>query len=60
MSTVFADAFYLVGLINRTDQHHPKVIAAARQFRSEIPDNRMGLAEFADANRPADDSSLRT
>ena len=49
MKTVFADAFYFVGLINRTDQHHRKVVAAARQLRDAILTTEWILAEFADA-----------
>lgn len=49
MSTVFADAFYFVGLINRTDQHHQKVVAAARRVRSDLLTTEWVLAEFADA-----------
>ncbi len=49
MKTVFADAFYFVGLINRADQHHAKVVAAARQLRGSILTTEWILAEFADA-----------
>src|SRR4051812_26566449 len=49
MNAVFADAFYFVGLINRADQHHAKVIAAARQLRAELVTTEWVLAEFADA-----------
>ena len=49
MKTVFADAFYFVGLINRTDQHHRKVVAAARQLREAILTTEWILAEFVDA-----------
>jgi len=30
MKTVFADAFYFVGLINRSDQHHAKRLHLVR------------------------------
>ena len=49
MKTVFADAFYFVGLINRNDQHHAKTIAVARQLREELVTTEWVLAEFADA-----------
>lgn len=49
MKTVFADAFYFVGLVNRTDQHHATAVAAARQLRDEIVTTEWILAEFADA-----------
>jgi predicted nucleic acid-binding protein len=49
MKTVFADAFYFVGLINRGDQHHAKVVAAARQLRGTMLTTEWILAEFADA-----------
>lgn len=49
MKTVFADAFYFVGLLNRADQHHAKVVAAARQLRSDLLTTEWILAEFADA-----------
>ena len=49
MSAVFADAFYFVGLINRADQHHAKITAAARQLRGAIVTTEWVLAEFADA-----------
>lgn len=49
MKMVFADAFYFVGLINRADQHHAKVVAAARELRDEIITTEWILAEFADA-----------
>jgi predicted nucleic acid-binding protein len=49
MKTVFADAFYFVGLLNRADQHHTKVVAAARQLRDDVLTTEWVLAEFADA-----------
>lgn len=49
MKTVFADAFYFVGLINRADQHHARVVAAARQLRDDVLTTEWILAEFADA-----------
>jgi predicted nucleic acid-binding protein len=49
VKTVFADAFYFVGLLNRADQHHAKVVAAARQLRSDLLTTEWILAEFADA-----------
>lgn len=49
MKTVFADAFYFVGLVNRADQHHARVVAAARQLRDELVTTEWVLAELADA-----------
>ena len=49
MNTVFADAFYFVGLVNRADQHHTRIVAAARQLRDEVLTTEWILAEFADA-----------
>ena len=49
MRTVFADAFYFVGLVNRADQHHTRIVAAARQLRDEVLTTEWILAEFADA-----------
>ena len=49
MKTVFADAFYFVGLVNRADQHHDRIVAAARQLRDEVLTTEWILAEFADA-----------
>ena len=49
MNTVFADAFYFVGLVNRADQYHARIVAAARQLRDEVLTTEWILAEFADA-----------
>jgi predicted nucleic acid-binding protein len=49
MKAVFADAFYFVGLLNRKDQHHARVVAAAGQLRGELVTTEWILAEFADA-----------
>ena len=49
MKTVFADAFYFVGLVNRADQHHDRIVAAARQLREDVLTTEWVLAEFADA-----------
>ena len=49
MKPVFADAFYCVGLLNRADQHHARVVAAAGQLRGELLTTEWILAEFADA-----------
>ena len=49
MKTVFADAFYFVGLVNRADQHHARIVAAARQLREDVLTTEWILAEFADA-----------
>jgi len=49
MKAVFADAFYFVGLLNREDQHHVRVVAAAGQLHGELVMTEWILAEFADA-----------
>lgn len=49
MKAVFGDAFYFVGLVNRADEHHAKVIAAARELRTGLVTTEWVLAEFADA-----------
>lgn len=49
MKAVFADAFYFVGLLNRADEHHDKVVSAARQLHDNIITTEWILAEFADA-----------
>jgi predicted nucleic acid-binding protein len=36
VKAVFADAFYFVALLNRGDQHHVNVTAAARQLRENL------------------------
>lgn len=49
MKAVFADAFYFVALLNRSDQHHAKVIGAAGQVRENLITTEWVLMEFADA-----------
>ena len=49
MRAVFADAFYFVGLINREDQHHARVVAAANRLHEDVLTTEWILAEFADA-----------
>jgi predicted nucleic acid-binding protein len=49
MKAVFADAFYFVGLLNREDQHHARVVAAANQLLEDVVTTEWVLAEFADA-----------
>ena len=49
MKVVFADAFYFVGLLNREDQHHARIVAAARELRDDLLTTEWVLAEFADA-----------
>lgn len=49
MKTVFADAFYFVGLLNREDQYHARVVAAAGQLHGELVTTEWIPAEFADA-----------
>lgn len=49
MSVVFADAFYFVARLNRRDQHHERVLAFSRGFRSQILTTDWVLMEVADA-----------
>ena len=49
MSVVFADAFYFVARLNRHDQHHERVVAFSREFRSHILTTDWVLMEVADA-----------
>jgi hypothetical protein len=49
VKAVFADAFYFVGLLNRSDQHHAKVTAAARQWHENLITTEWVLTELADA-----------
>ena len=49
MRPVFADTFYFVALLNRADQHHARVVAAARQLREQLLTTEWVLTEFADA-----------
>jgi len=49
VKAVFADAFYFVALLNRGDQHHAKVTAAARQLRENLITTEWVLMELADA-----------
>lgn len=49
MNIVFADAFYFVARLNRRDQHHERVVAFSREFRSHILTTDWVLMEVADA-----------
>ena len=49
MSAVFADAFYFVARLNRRDQHHDRVVAFSRDFRSRLLTTDWVLMEVADA-----------
>jgi predicted nucleic acid-binding protein len=49
VKVVFADAFYFVALLNRGDQHHVRVTAAARQLRDKLITTEWILMELADA-----------
>lgn len=49
MSLVFADAFYFVARLNRHDQHHERVLAFSKTFRSQILTTDWVLMEVADA-----------
>jgi predicted nucleic acid-binding protein len=49
VKAVFADAFYFVALLNRGDQHHAKVAAAAGQLRENLITTEWVLMELADA-----------
>ena len=45
MRAVFADAFYFVGLLNREDQHHARVVAAAKGLHEDVVTTEWILAE---------------
>ena len=49
MKAAFADAFYFVALLNRSDQHHARVTAVARQLRENLITTEWVLMELADA-----------
>ena len=49
MNAVFADAFYFVARLNRHDQHHDRVVAFSRDFRSHILTTDWIMMEVADA-----------
>ena len=49
MKTVFADTFYFVALLNRSDQHHKEVAAAASQLHGHLITTEWVLMELADA-----------
>jgi predicted nucleic acid-binding protein len=49
VKAVFADAFYFVALLNRSDQHHARVTVAARQLRENVITTEWVLMELADA-----------
>jgi uncharacterized protein len=49
VKAVFADAFYFVGLLNRSDQHHASVVDAARQLTGNLITTEWVLMELADA-----------
>jgi hypothetical protein len=49
MSLVLAVAFYFVARLNRHDQHHERVVAFSREFRSRILTTDWVLVEVADA-----------
>ena len=51
MTPVFADTFYLVGLVNPDDEHHELVRRFSRQFRRRILSTAWVLTEVADALR---------
>ena len=54
MSVVFADAFYFVARLNRSDQHHSHVVAFSRDFRATILTTDWVLMEVADALAKSD------
>ncbi|MBI3851214.1 MAG: type II toxin-antitoxin system VapC family toxin [Verrucomicrobia bacterium] len=49
MSLVLADAFYFVARLNRSHQHHERVVAFSRECRSRILTTDWVLMEVADA-----------
>jgi predicted nucleic acid-binding protein len=46
---VFADTFYFVGLLNRRDAHHQRVVEFATGYRGTLVTSRWVLAEVANA-----------
>src|SRR5947208_1349136 len=58
MKPIFADAFYFIALVNSSDQHHPKALAAAQQFYGDILTTEWVLGEFADALAESTSRSL--
>jgi uncharacterized protein len=49
MTTFFADAYYLVALLNRKDQYHRKVLKFSENLRAKIVTTDWVLMEVADA-----------
>ncbi len=49
MKPLFADSFYFVALLNRADQYHKRVAAAANQLREDLVTTDWVLTEVADA-----------
>jgi uncharacterized protein len=49
MNLVFADAFYFVARLNRSDQYHERVLEFSRDFRARILTSDWVLMEVADA-----------
>ena len=49
MSRVFADTYYFLGLLNRSDESHEGCAAFARQYRGELVTTAYVLTELADA-----------
>ena len=49
MKPVFADAFFYVACLNRADQHHNRVMAAASRPLGRMVTTRWVLMEVVDA-----------
>lgn len=49
MKEVFADAFYFVALLNKTDQYHERALTTAKHLHANIITTQWVLAEVADA-----------
>jgi len=56
MTEVFADSFYFIGLLNRSDQHHTAAMAASKRRDWRLLTTAWVLLETADALR---DGSIR-
>jgi len=55
MSLVFADTFYFLGLLNRTDAAHERCVRYSQTHRVELLTTEWVLVELADAQcRPAE------
>lgn len=49
MNAVFADSFYFLAVLNKTDLHHRKAVELSKNFRGGVITTEWVLAELADA-----------